>query len=379
MQNDTVETNVAEELDLHIEIEQNFIKTNEQTSLVLVTNFTIVEEKIKNQLALYKSMDYGENAIKLKKKDLAMIRKVETDFNKRCVEAKNKLLEPYEIIAEARDRIKKLFADTTISMSADIKVSEDLAREKKKKEIRSLFDEFTKNVPAILFFDNIFKDKWLNVNETMKSITEELKGIVDQQVFKFTNDLETIEKMDADQSIKDKAIEKYKVSKDLASSMQIILTYQSQKASILAEKQESDRIALETQKRNEMAQLEALEKERKEADRKRETEFEEKLAKVREEERIKAEQKIAIELAETNRLRKIKEQQEQALFLAKQKEKEEIESAERIRKAQELQEKEKAGETRFKVIVSNLTREKSEMLCLALKAKDYEVNCCLEE
>lgn len=379
MQNDTVETNVVEELDLHIEIEQNFIKTNEQTSLVLVTNFTIVEEKIKNQLALYKSMDYGENAIKLKKKDLAMIRKVETDFNKRCVEAKNKLLEPYEIIAEARDRIKKLFADTTISMSADIKVSEDLAREKKKKEIRSLFDEFTKNVPAILFFDNIFKDKWLNVNETMKSITEELKGIVDQQVFKFTNDLETIEKMDADQSIKDKAIEKYKVSKDLASSMQIILTYQSQKASILAEKQESDRIALETQKRNEMAQLEALEKERKEADRKRETEFEEKLAKVREEERIKADQKIAIELAETNRLRKIKEQQEQALFLAKQKEKEEIESAERIRKAQELQEKEKAGETRFKVIVSNLTREKSEMLCLALNAKDYEVNCCLEE
>lgn len=196
MQNDTVETNAVEELDLHIEIEQNFIKTNEQTSLVLVTNFTIVEEKIKNQLALYKSMDYGENAIKLKKKDLAMIRKVETDFNKRCVEAKNKLLEPYEIIAEARDRIKKLFADTTISMSADIKVSEDLAREKKKKEIRSLFDEFTKNVPAILFFDNIFKDKWLNVNETMKSITEELKGIVDQQVFKFTNDLETIEKMD---------------------------------------------------------------------------------------------------------------------------------------------------------------------------------------
>ena len=203
---------------------------------VIESNFEELKKELADHLEIYENMPVSLENKAVRKKDLAMLRKVKKAVSDRRSEVKRQWLEPYNVFDTQVRELLGLIDRPVAVIDDQIKELESRERMKKLEEIESLFGEMAANYTEWLTLEMIFDDKWLNATTSMKKVKEELTG----KISEIGNAL-TMLNMSVSE-VKEEAIERYKADLNLQSAMMHINQYEAQRARILeAERKQRER------------------------------------------------------------------------------------------------------------------------------------------
>ena len=209
----------------------------EELKLQITQKPGVIESKeLADHLEIYENMPVSLENKAVRKKDLAMLRKVKKAVSDRRSEVKRQWLEPYNVFDTQVRELLGLIDRPVAVIDDQIKELESRERMKKLEEIESLFGEMAANYTEWLTLEMIFDDKWLNATTSMKKVKEELTG----KISEIGNAL-TMLNMSVSE-VKEEAIERYKADLNLQSAMMHINQYEAQRARILeAERKQRER------------------------------------------------------------------------------------------------------------------------------------------
>lgn len=151
------------------------LKVNEITALEPVKfNYEQLKQEISTKVEKYKSIVYTEDNIKEAKSDRANLNKLAKALNDEKIRVKNTVLTPYLPFEKQCNELIDLVREASIHADTQIKNYEQKAKEEKKKEIESYFNENVGKYKDLIKFDTIFNERWLNATTSMKSIQDEI-------------------------------------------------------------------------------------------------------------------------------------------------------------------------------------------------------------
>lgn len=147
----------------------------------------------------YKSIVYTEDTIENAKTDRATLNKVTKAINDEKIRLKKEVLKPFEDFEKKCKELKGIMSEATNSIDSQIKTFEEKEQNKKREQIKEIFNVYIGDFKDLISFEAIFNSRWLNKTYSIKNIEEEIKHIV----VKTNNDFEVI-----DGQIKDEVINK---------------------------------------------------------------------------------------------------------------------------------------------------------------------------
>lgn len=147
----------------------------------------------------YKSIVYTEDTIENAKTDRATLNKVTKAINDEKIRLKKEVLKPFEDFEKKCKELQGIMSEATNSIDSQIKSFEEKEQNKKREQIKEIFNTQIGDFKDLISFETIFNSRWLNKTYSIKNIEEEIKHIV----VKTNNDFEVI-----DGQIKDEVINK---------------------------------------------------------------------------------------------------------------------------------------------------------------------------
>lgn len=147
----------------------------------------------------YKSIVYTEDTIENAKTDRATLNKVTKAINDEKIRLKKEVLKPFEDFEKKCKELQGIMSEATNSIDSQIKSFEEKEQNKKREQIKEIFNAHIGDFKDLISFEAIFNLRWLNKTYSIKNIEEEIKHIV----VKTNNDFEVI-----DGQIKDEVINK---------------------------------------------------------------------------------------------------------------------------------------------------------------------------
>ena len=147
----------------------------------------------------YKSIVYTEDTIENAKTDRATLNKVTKAINDEKIRLKKEVLKPFEDFEKKCKELQGIMSEATNSIDSQIKSFEEKEQNKKREQIKEIFNTHIGDFKDLISFETIFNSRWLNKTYSIKNIEEEIKHIV----VKTNNDFEVI-----DGQIKDEVINK---------------------------------------------------------------------------------------------------------------------------------------------------------------------------
>ena len=148
-----------------------------------------LKAEIAEKMQEYTSLVFTEDTIKEAKSDRAKLNKLRTAFEDERKRIKKLCMAPYD---EFEKQVKELIAliDEPIRLiDSQIKEVEEKRKVEKKGEILEFYESVIGSLKGILPFDRVFRQEYLNVSRSMKSIKEEIQALIDR----VNADLDTIE------------------------------------------------------------------------------------------------------------------------------------------------------------------------------------------
>lgn len=152
-------------------------------------------EEIKKEVAEcvehYKGLVYTDEQISDAKKDRAKLRKFVDALEAKRKEVKKQCIAPYEQFERQVKEIITIVNEPINLIDAQIKEVEEQRRIEKKANVLAIYEEHIGSLKGILPFKKVFKNEYLNVSKSMKSITEEIQAFIS----KVNQDMDTIEEL----------------------------------------------------------------------------------------------------------------------------------------------------------------------------------------
>lgn len=148
-----------------------------------------LKAEIAEKMQEYTSLVFTEDTIKEAKSDRAKLNKLRTAFEDERKRIKKLCMAPYD---EFEKQVKELIAliDEPIRLiDSQIKEGEEKRKVEKKGEILEFYESVIGSLKGILPFDRVFRQEYLNVSKSMKSIKDEIQALIDR----VNSDLDTIE------------------------------------------------------------------------------------------------------------------------------------------------------------------------------------------
>lgn len=173
-----------------------------------------LKAEIAEKMQEYKSLAFTEETIKEAKADRAKLNKLRTAFEDERKRIKKLCMAPYD---EFEKQVKELIAliDEPIRLiDSQIKEVEEQRRVEKKGKILEFYESIIGTLKGVLPFEKVFRPEYLNASRSMKSITEEIRALVDR----VNSDLDTIEGFGSKYELQIKDM--YLRTLDLSSAMQ---------------------------------------------------------------------------------------------------------------------------------------------------------------
>lgn len=241
-------------------------------------NFDALEEQLDKKLADYKGAVFTEDSKAIAKSEVASLRKLKKDIEDGRKTVKKKWMEPYD---QFEKRMKALSAKVDEPINAindQVQAFEEKRRQEKREEIRQTFDGVAADYEEYrdyISLDKLYDSRWENVSATMKSIKKDLV----EKMEAIQTAVTSIKAMRSDKE--PDALELYKRTYDLNRAIQMITTYEQNKAEAL--KREEERRQWEEERRRQ-AEIERARAAEREAIRREEQ--------VRKEEQEKAQQVV---------------------------------------------------------------------------------------
>lgn len=162
-------------------------------------NYEEVKKFLAQEMEHYKGLVYDDSSIGDAKKDRALLNKLSKQIDAKRKEAKEKCLEPYQIIEDQAKELKSLIEDPVKAIDEQVKAYEQKKQEQTKEEIGAYFDEvYTESglSPEIRkkVIMRIWDQKWLNVTTSKKA----WKDGVDKGIAEVKDELEQIKGLESE-------------------------------------------------------------------------------------------------------------------------------------------------------------------------------------
>lgn len=146
-----------------------------------------IAEKIRD----FKSLQYTEETIKEAKKDKANLNKLRTALEDERKRIKKECMQPYEAFEKQVKEIVSMIDEPIRLIDAQIKEVEEQRRIEKKGQVFAIYEGNIGTLKGILPFEKVFKEEYLNVSRTLKSIREEITALIQ----KVNSDMDTIDEL----------------------------------------------------------------------------------------------------------------------------------------------------------------------------------------
>lgn len=228
-----------------------------------------LKEAISAKVQDYKGLQYTEETIKEAKKDKATLNKLRDAIETERKRIKKQCMAPYELFEKQVKEVLAIIDEPIQLIDSQIKEVEEQRRLEKKQKVLEIYEENIGNLKGILPFAKVFKNEYLNVSKSLKSITEEITALIS----KVNQDMDVIEELDTkyELQVKDMYVKTLDLSMALRENVrleEVERKLAERRAQQERERAEAEkRAAVETQKRAE-AQQQIIERIPEESDKK---------------------------------------------------------------------------------------------------------------
>lgn len=137
-------------------------------------NFDELKEEITKKSSDYLNLVYSSDQIKDAKQDRANLRKLVTALENKRKEIKKEIMVPYDDFAEKEKELVGIINEAITNIDTQVKGYEEGLRSEKLAKVKEIYKECIGDLDRTIPFDKIFKESWLNVSTTLKSIKEEI-------------------------------------------------------------------------------------------------------------------------------------------------------------------------------------------------------------
>lgn len=137
-------------------------------------NFEELKEEITKKSSDYLNLVYSDDQIKDAKQDRANLRKLVTALEDKRKEIKKEVMLPYEDFAVKEKELVEIINGAIENIDTQVKGYEEGLRQEKLAKVKEIYKECIGDLDRTIPFDKIFKESWLNVSTTLKSIKEEI-------------------------------------------------------------------------------------------------------------------------------------------------------------------------------------------------------------
>lgn len=151
-----------------------------------------LKEAISAKVQDYKGLQYTEETIKEAKKDKATLNKLRDAIETERKRIKKQCMAPYELFEKQVKEVLAIIDEPIHLIDSQIKEVEEQRRLEKKQKVLEIYEENIGNLKGILPFAKVFKNEYLNVSKSLKSIAEEITALIS----KVNQDMDVIEELD---------------------------------------------------------------------------------------------------------------------------------------------------------------------------------------
>lgn len=137
-------------------------------------NFEELKEEITKKTSDYLNLVYSDDQIKDAKQDRTNLRKLVTALEDKRKEIKKEVMLPYEDFAVKEKELVEIINGAIENIDTQVKGYEEGKRQEKLTKVKEIYKECIGDLGRTVPFDKIFKESWLNVSTTLKSIKEEI-------------------------------------------------------------------------------------------------------------------------------------------------------------------------------------------------------------
>lgn len=143
-------------------------------------NFQELKKEITAKADDYKNLVYDiddDDQIKDAKKDRADLRKFNAALDDKRKEVKKRVMDPYTKFESQVKELTGIVDQAIDNIDVQVKDYEEIKRNEKLEKVRRIYEEEIGDLDRVVPFEKIFKEQWLNVSTTLKSIREEIASI----------------------------------------------------------------------------------------------------------------------------------------------------------------------------------------------------------
>lgn len=241
-------------------------------------NFDALEEQLDKKLDEYRGAVFTEDTKTIAKAEIASLRRLKKDIEDGRKTVKKKWMEPYNAFDKRMKSLSAKVDEPINAINEQVQAFEEKRRKKKREEIQRMYEDCAseyEDCSKFINLDKLYDSKWENVSVSMKSIKKDMT----EKMSTIQTAVSSIKAMRSDKE--PDALALYKRTLNLNDAIQMITTYEQNKADAL--KREEERRQREEERRRQ-AEIERARAVEREAIRREEQ--------IRKEEREKAQQTV---------------------------------------------------------------------------------------
>lgn len=143
-------------------------------------NYEELKTGIQKKANDYMNLVYTADQIKDAKKDRAKLNKFVTALEDKRKEIKKQVMQPYAAFEKQEKELIGIVDQAVANIDTQIKGYEEAVRQEKLEKVKEIYKKTIGDLDRTVPFKKIYKDSWLNVSTTLKSITTEIAEIRDK-------------------------------------------------------------------------------------------------------------------------------------------------------------------------------------------------------
>lgn len=207
-------------------------------------NFDALEEQLDKKLDEYRGAVFTEDTKTIAKAEIASLRRLKKDIEDGRKTVKTKWMEPYDAF-DKRMKILSTKVDEPINaINEQVQAFEEKRRQEKREEIHRMYEDCVSEYEEsreFIVLDKLYDPKWENASVSMKSIKKDMA----EKMSAIQTAVSSIKAMRSDKELD--ALALYKRTLNLNDAIQMIMTYEQNKADAL--RREKERRQLEEERR----------------------------------------------------------------------------------------------------------------------------------
>ena len=143
-------------------------------------NYEELKTEIQKKANDYMNLVYTADQIKDAKKDRVKLNKFVTALEDKRKEIKKQVMQPYTAFEKQEKELIGIVNQAVANIDTQIKGYEEAVRQEKLEKVKEIYQKTIGDLDRTVPFEKIYKDSWLNVSTTLKSITTEIAEIRDK-------------------------------------------------------------------------------------------------------------------------------------------------------------------------------------------------------